>query len=62
MRANPYSIFVIDGKTNKLVSTIPLDEEPSYISVNERTNTIYVIAGGLNDEVLYMQLMVQQTK
>ena len=51
--ANPYSIFVIDGKTNKLVSTIPLDEEPSYISVNERTNTIYVIAGGLNDEALY---------
>jgi YVTN family beta-propeller protein len=42
--ANYYdnTISVIDGKTNRVTITIPVDPHPSAISVNLSTNIIYV--------------------
>ena len=42
--ANYYdnTISVIDGKTNRVTITIPVDTHPSAISVNPLTNIIYI--------------------
>jgi YVTN family beta-propeller protein len=47
MTKNTYSVLVLDGATNQLVTTIPLGGQPDAMAVNPATNTIYVAVPSL---------------
>ena len=50
--ADNQQYIVIDGKTNTVVTQVPVFTQPSEIAVNPKTNRIYVGGGGVPGMVI----------
>ena len=50
--ADNQQYIVIDGKTNTVVTLVPVFTQPAGIAVNPKTNRVYVVGGGFPGEIL----------